>query len=356
MAFLEIKNVRVVGMATAVPKNVAHNSDAKIGGNDVDKFIEQIGVSERRESMLLTAADLQVSAVERMLSDLQWEKDSVDAILSVSISPDYPLPVNACMLQDRLGLSRECYAQDISLGCSGWVYGLSVIATLLRDGNIKRGLLVTGDSKMHWGKGREALLFGHAACVTALEYEPGSEGFKFEFGTDGSNYDAIIMPKSGLRNLHYDNEMIKQFEDPFMQHSMEAEMKSLDVFSFSISRVPESISTLCDHFGVDFQTCDYLVLHQANKSINQHICNKMMVDSEKAPSSLERFGNTLSSSIPVTITTQLKGKVEDKKTNFICCGFGVGLSWASVAFSTEHLVLSDLVEVDDHYYDDLKWV
>ena len=357
MAFLDIKNVRIAGMSTAVPKKVVHNNDAlKESDENISKYIEQIGIIERRESLKLTVSDLQVMSAERMLADLGWEKDSVDAILCVSLTPDYPLPVNACLIQDRLGLSKECYAQDISLGCSGWVYGLSALSALMRDGNVKRGLLLTGDGRMTWGEGRNALQFGHAGCVTALEYAPDNEGFKFNFGTDGSGFDAVIMPQSGMRKMEYDEELIKRFDDPFMQHSMEAEMNEKEFLSFCVNAVPKSINELCEHYGIDYKKCDYLVLHQANKIINQHIAEKMSVAPEKAISSFEHFGNTLSASIPITITTQLKGKIEGKPTNFICCGFGVGLSWGTVSFSTKDIVISDLVEVDDNQFENLTWV
>ena len=345
-------------MATAVPKNVIRNKDMMRSSNetDIDNFIEQIGISERRHSSVLTAADLQVAAAERMLADLGWEKESIDAIICVNVTSDYPLPINACLIQDRLGLSKECYAQDISMGCSGWVYGLSVLATLMRDGDVKRGLLLVGESKMEWGKDRNALLFGHASCVTALEYEPGNEGFRFNMGTDGSGYDVVIMPNSGIRNMKYDEELIKEFENPEKQYSVEAKMKNLDVFAFSATRVPKTIDELCGHYGIDYKKCDYLVLHQANRSINKHIAKKLGVGPEVAISSIEKFGNTLSASIPITITTQLKGKIEGKTTPFICCGFGVGLSWGTVSFTTKDIVISDLVEVDDNQFENLTWV
>ncbi|MBR3519889.1 MAG: ketoacyl-ACP synthase III [Paludibacteraceae bacterium] len=356
MAFLEIKNVRITGLATAVPKNVISIDNKGYDEEYIERFIDQTGIAERRGSNELTSSDLLVMAAERLMEDLHWEKESIDAILCVTNTPDYTLPINACILQDRLGLNRECYAQDISLGCSGWVCGLNVLSALLRDGKNKRGLLLTGDSKNTWGPGNNALLFGSAGCATALEYDPNSDGFKFEFGTDGSGYDAIIMPKSGMRNMKLDENSYKEFIDSFKEPNTVPDLKPIDIFSFSISHAPKSINALCEHFGLDYKACDYLVLHQANKKINQHIQKKMKMEPERTPSSLRHFGNTMAASIPITITTELKGKVENKKTNFICCGFGVGLSWGSVAFSTENLVISDMIEVDDNQFENLKWV
>ncbi len=360
MAFLEIKNVRIAGMATAFPKRTVNNSkileERNINEESAVNFVRQVGIIERRESLNLTESDLACIAIERMLDDLKWEKDSVEAILCVSLTPDYILPVNACIIQNRMGFSKECYAQDISMGCSGWVYGMSVVASLLKDGDVKRAILLSGDSKMIWGSGNNELLFGHCCNVTALEYQQGADGFQFNYGTDGSGYDAIIMPKSGVRNPNYTDDAIKEYTDPFLQHSMQAEMKSLDVFAFSISRVPKSIQQMSEHFGFDYHDFDYFILHQANKSINQHILKKLKVSPEKSVSSIEYFGNTLSASIPVTITTQLKDKLVNGKKRIICCGFGVGLSWGIITFSTENIVISDIIEVEENSFDDKKWV
>lgn len=360
MSFLEIKDVRIAGMATAIPKTVINNAQVLVDKGSsqdvVDTFIKQVGIVERRESYKLTGTDLAYVAGERMIADLGWEKSTIDAVIMVSISPDYTLPVNACILQDRLGLSRECYAQDICMACSGWVYGLSAISSILSAGNAHRALLFTGDARIHWGEGNDDLLFGHAINVTAVEYQPGAEGFKFHFGTDGSGYDAVIMPKIGMRNMAYDDELIARYADERFQRSRQGEMKGLDVFAFSITHVPMSINALLEHYGLDKESFDYLVLHQANKGINQRVVKKLKFDHAKTPSSLEYYGNTAAASIPATITSQLKGEIEDGKNNFICCGFGTGLSWGTVALTMDHVVISETIEVDEDRFDDVKWV
>ena len=122
-------------------------------------------------------------------------------------------------------------------------------------------------------------------------------------------------------------------------------MNGMDVFSFAISTAPKSIKRLADHFSLDYFDYDYYVFHQANKKLNDTIVKKLKLDPDKVPYSLGRFGNTSSASIPMTIVSELKGKVENKPTKFLCCGFGVGLSWGSVAFETTKLIISDIVEL-----------
>ena len=122
-------------------------------------------------------------------------------------------------------------------------------------------------------------------------------------------------------------------------------MNGLDVFAFGITTAPKSIKRLGEHFAFEYKKCDYLLLHQANIKMNEAIRKKLQLNSEQVPYSLMDFGNTSSASIPLTIVTQLKGKVENKLTKFVCCGFGVGLSWGTVAFETRQLIISDLVEL-----------
>lgn len=128
-------------------------------------------------------------------------------------------------------------------------------------------------------------------------------------------------------------------------------MKGMDVFSFGITTAPKSIKKLAEHFEFDYHNYDYLILHQANKKMNDLIAHKLKMDLEKVPSCMKDFGNTSSASIPLTIVTQIKNEVCEKPTKLICCGFGVGLSWGTVAFETDHIVISDLVEVDESIID-----
>jgi 3-oxoacyl-[acyl-carrier-protein] synthase-3 len=123
-------------------------------------------------------------------------------------------------------------------------------------------------------------------------------------------------------------------------------MKGMDVFSFGITTAPKSVKKLGEHFGFDYLDADYFVFHQANMKMNDMIAKKLKLAPEKVPSCMRYFGNTSSASIPLSIVTQLKGKFETKPTKFICCGFGVGLSWGTVAFETDNVVVSDLVEVE----------
>lgn len=351
MAFLEFKNVRIAGIAAGVPKNVISNYTLK-SGEDIsidyspEAFVETTGVKERRCSETLTTADLCFAAAEKLIADLGWYKSEIEALVFVSQTADYILPATACLLQDHLGLPKDCYAEDVALGCSGWVYGLSNVASLVASGSIKKALLLAGDAKKR-SKMKRDPLFGDAGTATAIEYSEGADGFKFHFGTDGSGYDAIITPHGGSRNQVSPQSFELHEYEGKMMHNMQTHMKGMDVFSFGITTAPKSIKKLAEHFGFDYLAADYVIFHQANMKMNNQIVKKLKLDPERVPSCMYRFGNTSSASIPLTIVGELKGKLEDKRTRFICCGFGVGLSWGTVAFEAQNAVIPDIVEVKD---------
>ena len=353
MAFLEVHNVSIRGISAGVPRKVIDN--IKEFNNysqeyNAEAFVESTGVKERHIDNL-TTSDLCVPAAEQLIKDLNWNKQDIEAVVFVSQTHDYLLPATACIIQERLGLTKECYAMDLSLGCSGWVYGLSVVASLLQNGIIKKALLLAGEAKRRVQY--DEPLFGYAGTVTALEYEEGADSFKFHFGTDGSGYDAIIIPDGGSRNQFTAKSLEMEDFNGRKINRLYSRMKGMDVFSFGISTVPKSVKQLSEHFGIDYQDADYYVLHQANLKMNNMIAKKLKLNADKVPICMDYFGNTSSASIPLTMVTRL-GEKRRGKCKFVCCGFGVGLSWGTVAFSTKDMVLSKLVEVEVN--NETKWV
>lgn len=351
MAFCEFKNVRIAGVAAGVPSTIASNLTLSAERGEIsgeytpEQYVELTGVKERRFSEVLTTSDLGFAAAQKLIADLAWEKAEIDALLFVSQTADYALPATACILQDKLGLSKECYAMDISLGCSGWVYGLSVAAALAAGGQFKKVLMIAGDAKRRAPQKYDPL-FGSAATVTAIEYAEGAEGFKFHFGSDGSGFDAIIIPDSGSRNQVKPESFEMHPYEGRQMHNMMTHMKGMDVFSFGITTAPKTVKKLAEHFGFDYQSYDYFLFHQANMKMNNMIVKKLKLDPVKVPSEMLHFGNTSSASIPLLMVTQIREAINKKPTKLLCCGFGVGLSWGTVAIH-DAITVSELVEVDD---------
>lgn len=344
MAFLEFKNVRIAGISAGVPKNVVNNLEMPSPSSEYDSkaFVELTGVKERRINENLTTSDLCVPAAEKLIADLGWSKSDVDAIVFVSQTPDYIEPATSCIIQDRLGLSKECYALDVNLGCSGWVYGLSVVLGLLSEQGLHKALLMCGDAKRI--SPEYDPLFGYAGTVTAVEYQDGAPSIKFHVGTDGSGYDAIIIPDGGARNPFSIDSFKEEEVEGKKLNRLQTHMKGMDVFSFGITTAPKSIKKMSEHFQIDYLVFDYFVFHQANMKMNNMIAKKLKLPLEKVPSSLYEFGNTSSASIPLTIVSQLREQCKNPQ-KILCCGFGIGLSWGTVAFESQSLIISPLVEV-----------
>jgi len=350
MAFLEIKNVRIAGISACVPKEVEENRTLSLFSSEEEavKFITTTGVERRHISKKHLTSDLCRAAAEKLIADLGWDKVDIDALIFVTQGHDYILPATSCILQDRLGLNEECYTLDIALGCSGWVYGLSVAANLLSSGMMKKALFLCGDTSHATSEEDKSAypLFGEAGTVTALEFSEQAVGFKFHFATDGSGYETIIIPDGGFRNQFSEKsvEMI-EIEPGIKRNRMNTALNGMDVFAFGISKAPQTVRRLAEKFELDLDAVDYFVFHQANKFMNEKIRKKLKLPEEKVPYSLKNFGNTSSASIPLTILSELKKEASTEKHSYIGCGFGVGLSWGTVAFELDKIVVPELIEI-----------
>lgn len=345
MAFQEIKNVEIKGISACVPQHVEDNRNSKIIGSneDIEKFIESTAILKRHtvSDSGLCSSDLCVKAAQDLIKELGWSLDEIDALVFVTQTPDYQLPATSSILQDRLGLSNECFSIQISLGCSGWVYGLSTLSALLSTGSMKKGLLLVGDTvtmtKSPLDKSTYPL-FGDAGTATAIEYKEVADGIKFHTGTDGSGYKSIIIEDGGYRNpFSYDSLEVKERESGIFRNNLQSHLNGTDVFVFGITKAPKSIKALVEKYNISIESIDYLLLHQANKMMNDKIRKKVGVEESKVPYSLSEYGNTSSCSIPLTIVSQLREEVKEKNKKYLACGFGVGLSWGTAYFETENL-------------------
>ncbi|MGY4537066.1 3-oxoacyl-[acyl-carrier-protein] synthase-3 [Mucilaginibacter sp. UYNi724] len=349
MAFLHIKNVVIKGVSACVPATVQENTSlTNISAVDMQKLIKTTGVERRHVVNESTCtSDLCFKAAEKLIEELNWDKNDIDGLVFVSQTPDYILPATSCVLQNRLGLSTDCFTLDISLGCSGFIYGLSTIAGYMQSGMIKKAMLLTGDtSSITSSKDDKSTypLFGDAGTATALEFIEGEEGLKFQLGTDGSGYQAIIINHGGYRNKFNETSIIANtISEGITRTNLHLVLDGMDVFSFGISKAPESVNALLARFEIDREQVDNFYFHQANLMMNERIRKKLQLPEEKVPFSLKNYGNTSSATIPLTMVTQSADSLRIGKNENIACGFGVGLSWGSVHFTTSNLIVPDLV-------------
>ncbi|MEG0808371.1 MAG: ketoacyl-ACP synthase III [Alistipes sp.] len=352
MAFLNLKNVAIKGIAACVPKHSEENINAAVfsSTDDATKFIASTGVSRRRTAdVTTTSSDLCFIAAQKLLSDLNWEKESIDCLIFVTQTPDYILPATSCILQDRLSLKEDCYALDISLGCSGWIYGMSVVCSLVSSGCFKRAILLAGDTSSHiCSKSDKSAwpLFGDAGTATAIEYDLSAPEIYYHLASDGSGSEAISVHDGGFRNPVNDNSLkIESIDVGIERSKLHLILNGMDVFSFGLSKAPQSVNYLIDHFNLDKDAVDTFLFHQANLFMNEKIRKKLKLDDLKVPYSLSDFGNTSSASIPLTLVSQRQQKYQTKKMKTIGCGFGVGLSWGSIYFETDKIMCPSLIEI-----------
>ncbi len=328
MAFITIDNVNILGISATVPKKKITNTDSK--------FIATTGISERRITNNKTCtSDLCLSAAEQLIKDLGVNKEEINVIIFVSQTPDYKLPVTSTILQHKLNLPQSCLCFDIPLGCSGYVYGLATITSLINSGKIKKGLLLVGDTiskTVESGDPSTEPLFGDAGTATLLEYNETALPMMFDLGSDGEGYEAIIIQGGSSRDTSASEHLV---------------LNGMDVFNFGITKIPKVINGFLTHNNLSINDIDVFVFHQANKLMNDKIYKKLSIPESKTLTSLNNFGNTSSATIPLTIISQQSENIK-KDTKLLFCGFGVGLSWGtSYIHTSKEIYCSKLIEYEN---------
>jgi 3-oxoacyl-[acyl-carrier-protein] synthase-3 len=352
MALFSILNIKISGISSCVPKQVESNYDYNwISEKERKMLVKTTGVENRHVANKgVTTSDLCEQAAVKLLNQLKWDSKDIELLIFVSQSRDYFLPATAIILQDKLGLPTTAIALDISLGCSGYVYGLSTIASLMSTTKIKKALLLVGDiSTFSLNKKDKSTypLFGDAGTVTALEYDERAPQIDFNLQSDGSGSDAIIIPDGGLRNpLCEESYEEKEIASGIIRSNRNVALDGIEVFNFSLREVVPNIEELLKYNQSSKADYDYYVLHQGNKLMNNSLRKKLGVAESKVPYSLQEYGNTSSASIPLTIMHQLREKITTKKTKLILSGFGVGLSWGSAAIELNNIICPEIQEYE----------
>ncbi len=350
MALFSVPDIKIVGVAACVPEDVYHNQNYDwVEERERNTLIKTIGVEQKRHAQKgTTTADLCFDASEKLLDLVSVDRNEIELVIFVSQSRDYIIPATAGLLQNRLGLSHSTIAFDIGLGCSGYVYGLSVIGSMMSTGRIKKALLLTGDiSTLNTSyRDKSAFpLFGDAGTATLLEHQPGAKPMIFNLQTDGSGYDAIIIPDGGIRNFASKETSFEyhKINEGIYRNGFNIALDGIKVFNFSLREVKRNVRDLMEYAQQSLDEVDYLVLHQANKLMNETIRKQLKQPEEKMPLSLREYGNTSSASIPLTMVTQIRESLEQGKKQLLLSGFGVGLSWGSALMETDHILCPEIL-------------
>lgn len=352
MSVVSFDGVGISAMAGAVPQRVIRNLEYTDvwSAEEAAAIVEKTGIVERRFADEDTcSSDLCFAAAEKLISDNNVDKSEIDLLIFISQTPDYRMPATSCTLQHRLGLSNSCIAFDINLGCSAFLYGLSVAYSMMERSSLRRALVLDGEtrSKVYSPYDRRsAFLFGDGGVAALIERNPKYGKSTFSLNTDGSRAGLIMIPGGGYRHMSSPETLEMKVVDEFGNRRTDEQgyMMGGDVFNFVIREIPRDIKNTLAGVEMTVDDFDYIVFHQANNFINSYVAKKMKMNPEKIPSTISKFGNTSSVSVPLTIVSELRGRLDDCK-KVLLSAFGVGMTWATGVLNFVDCNISEIVDV-----------
>ena len=300
------ENIKISGIASAVPKSIVkvNSFQDTFGAATVQKFIDTTGINEYRKTCEhQTASDLGFAAAEHLIDRQKIDRKEIGALVFVAHSTDYRRPATACVLHKRLGLEKNCTAFDINLGCSAFVYGIQVTASMMMCSDINKALLIVGETLTKMVNPKDsstAMLFGDGGSAILLEKTNDACEIRGVLKTDGEGYKSIIAPAGGFRNMNaVTDEMV--WGDGNIRTLYNTNMNGVDVFSFTVTEVPRTIKDFLRKNERTVDDYDVLAIHQANYFIHQQLSKKLKVPIDKMPICLDRYGNTSAPAIPILL-------------------------------------------------------
>ena len=352
MSFLKFQGVGITALSGAVPRTVIDNYKYTqyFPEDQVREVVDKVGIYERRFADEKTcSSDLCFAAAEKLIADNGIDRSEIDLLIFISQAPDYRMPATSVLLQERLDLPNSTIAFDINLGCSAFIYGLSVAYSFMQCNNLRKALVLDGEtrSKVYSPKDRRsAFLFGDGGVAALIERDEKFGTSFFSLNSDGSRGDLIKINAGGYRMPSSVETLKEKVVDEYgnIRSEEQGYMNGSDVFNFVIREIPRDIKKIVEWSGVDIQELDYYVFHQANNFINSYLAKKLKLDTTKIPSTIAKYGNTSSVSVPLTIVDQLKDNLSGKK-QLMLSAFGVGMTWATAIVSFVDCRISDIVEV-----------
>lgn len=312
-----IRNVSIRSIATAVPADIVElaSLQAKFGSEEVTRTINSTGIHRIRKSApSLTAGDLCLAAAQNLLRADNIDRSSIEALVLVTITPDYLCPQTSPSIHHRLGLNKDVPCFDLSYGCSGYIYGLLQAASLIQGLGLKRVLLLAGETMtkaVDPDDRATAMLFGDGGSASIIDRTEGVD-LCFALGNDGRSNQSIIYPSSGFRQSAEPRKLL---------------MDGAGVVSFVAQEIPDNIRSLLSFSNINTSDIDLFVSHQASKIILGYLTKSLSIPESKSLSVLAEFGNTGSASVPLALTAS--SGLPAQRKNVVLVGFGVGLSWGS---------------------------
>ncbi len=314
-----------------LPEKILTNSEISLKHPewDADKISLKTGIYERHISGNNEyASDLAINACNSLFEENNIDRNTIDFILYCTQSPDYFLPTTACYLQNKLNIPTSSGALDFNLGCSGYIYGLSLAKGLIMSEAASNVLLITSETYskfIHEDDKSNKTIFGDAATATLISSKIGEfEICNFDFGTDGSGFENLIVKNGGIKNRN--NKGFDQLDNDskYIRNDDFIFMDGPSIFSFTSNSVPKLVNQVLLKNNIIFDKINYFLFHQANKFMLDFIRKKIKIPDDKFIYCLEKYGNTVSNTIPIALKEECLNR---KKGNILLAGFGVGYSW-----------------------------
>lgn len=335
---MEQRKAYIKGITTYLPEKRLTNEELAKTYSDwnVEKIYQKTGISERAIAATgETAGDLAFMAAEKLFNNGICKKEEIEFLLLCTQSPDYFLPTTACILQDRLGLPTSCGALDFNLGCSGYIYGLSIAKGLIETGMVRNVVLVTSETYskyIHPSDRSVRTIFGDGSAATFIASIDSEKDYigPFVFGTDGARFEQLIVRSGGHRTPF--SPKSAEDEPPFDNSYCPDQYLTMDgpeIFNFTLEVVPKTVKELLNKSGKTMDDINMFVFHQANKFMLERLRNKMKIPEGRFCINNEHYGNTVSATIPMALEIEIKkGSLQNDNT-VLLVGFGVGLSWGA---------------------------
>ena len=344
------ENIEIAAIAAAVPERVIDNLNFTdfFTEKEAKSVIKLTGIAQRRLAAEgACASDFCYAAAERLIKTMKIDRSEIDALIFTTQNPDYRMPATGITLQHRLGLPKATLAFDLPLGCSGFVYGLSIAFNLCNQPHINQVLILDGESKERLKTDKAiSLLFSDGGTATLIRKTDRRNPTYLSLRSDGSRWQAIHIPGGGYRNpTSLETLKMKKRKNGSIKSDEHGTMDGAAVFEFTITDVPRDIKNTVKRAQTTFEDIDYFIFHQANKFMTDHFCKKLKIPLDRVSYSLHKFGNTSSFSIPLTIVSELNSHLNGTKKKLLMSGFGIGMSWGTVVTEFDNCRICELVEI-----------
>jgi 3-oxoacyl-[acyl-carrier-protein] synthase III len=348
MPTLSIPNVRIAGLAAAVPPL----RDIPLEQLDLSAAFlasarrRNVRAVQRRARWEQCQSDFCVDASRRLLADLGWNPAEIDVVIMTTLTPDYPIPATAIIVQDRLGIPKTAVAFDLPSGSLGFLHGLQVLASMLGPGQLKRGLLLTGQvAKSASGGAPEAPLVaidGHSGCVCALEYQAEAPSMHFDSGGDGAAFEALYMPVGGVRNPP-NPEMFSSADG--IEAASDYILDCRAVEAVALRELPGSVARVLQAANVAPSDLDGGYFEPLSMAGDVALRSTLQIPPDKFHSRVSYYGTSGSGTLPLSILARARSRLSAGRNVSLLGGVGPGLAWSSAVLTTENVVCPEILEV-----------